>query len=182
MKAAFFSAKELFMLKYAVNEFVVYGADGICEITEICRRKFGRQFIEYYTLKPVYDEKSAIYIPVDNEKLVAKMNRVMSKNELTELISSLPQKADIWVDDDRERQEKYKNVIGNGNREELFILIRTIYRKQRELIQKGKKLHAADERALKDAQKLLHEELAHVFGIDRADVTEFIKEKLNTAE
>lgn len=166
-------------MKYAVNEFVVYGSDGICEVAEICKKKFGRQTVEYYMLKPVYDVRSAIYIPVDSENLVAKMHRVMTKDELEALVESLPQKEDIWPENDRERQDKYKAVIGSGNREELFILIRTVYRKQRELMSIGKKLHAADERALKDAQKLLYEELAHVLGISRGEVLGYIKEKLN---
>lgn len=166
-------------MKHAVNEFVVYGADGICEITEICKRKFGRQYIDYYTLKPVYDDKSAIYIPVDNEKLVEKMRRVMSKQELFDLIASLPEKGDLWIEDDRERQEKYKTIIGNGNREELFVLIKTLFEKRRELAEIGRKLHVADERALRDAQKLLHEELAHILGIDRSKVVDFISEQLN---
>ena len=53
---------------------------------------------------------------------------------------------------------------------------------KRKLLEKKKKLHAADERFLKEAEKMLFEELAYVFGITVEEVLPLIiKRKEKTA-
>lgn len=54
---------------YAVNDTVMYGQSGICKITEICDRKFGRETLKYYVLRPVYGNNTVIYCPVDSDKV-----------------------------------------------------------------------------------------------------------------
>ena len=56
-------------------------------------------------------------------------------------------------------------------------MTRNLYLHQIDLLEQGKKLHAADERFLKDAEKMLFEELAYVFGITVSEVLPMIIEK-----
>ena len=77
------------MLK--VGEKVLYGAAGACTITEICKKRFGdAEEREYYVLVPIHDSRSTLYVPLDNEKLRAKMKKLLSAEEIEALIDSMP--------------------------------------------------------------------------------------------
>ena len=66
---------------YSVNEKIHYGGSGVCVIQEIATMRFGRTREKYYVLKPVYQNSSVIYVPVENEALVSKMRPVLSREE-----------------------------------------------------------------------------------------------------
>ena len=40
-------------MEYQINDTVMYGADGVCIISEITERKIGTEIHKYYILKPV---------------------------------------------------------------------------------------------------------------------------------
>ena len=58
------------MQKYKIGDFVLYGYSGACEIVEIGPLSFGGNNRDYYSLKPVYDERDTIYVPVDKGKRI----------------------------------------------------------------------------------------------------------------
>ena len=68
---------------YHVEDAVLYGSDGICRISEIVTRDFGGAPVEYYVLKPIRQEASTIYVPVNNEALVHKMRHVLPEEPST---------------------------------------------------------------------------------------------------
>lgn len=45
---------------YSIGEIVLYGSNGVCEITEITTKKIGKDSIEYYVLKPVCSDSSTL--------------------------------------------------------------------------------------------------------------------------
>lgn len=45
---------------YSIGEVVLYGSNGVCEITEITTKKIGKDSIEYYVLKPVCSDSSTL--------------------------------------------------------------------------------------------------------------------------
>ena len=55
---------------YSIGEVVLYGSNGVCEITEITTKKIGKDSIEYYVLKPVCSDSSTLFVPTQNEMLV----------------------------------------------------------------------------------------------------------------
>ncbi len=163
---------------YHVNDIVLYGMQGVCTIEEISEMCFGKNSDEYYVLRPVYDDKSTIFVPMHNESLTGKMRAVLSAQEIFELINAMPDEDQIWIENDAERKEEYKSILVNGTRDELIKLIKTLYLRKQELKQKGKKLHVADEHFLKEAEKLLYEEFAHVLKIKREQVLPFIMKQI----
>ncbi len=165
-------------MNFSVGDTILYGTNGVCKITDITEEKFNYETHKYYVLKPVFDENATVYIPFDNEKLISKMKRIISEEEINELIKSLKGKEIEWIDNENKRKEKFKNIIYNGDREELMILIRTIYLHQEDLVKNGKKLHIMDERFLKDAEKLIYDEFSLVLNINREDVVPFILERM----
>ncbi len=163
---------------FQVNDTVLYGSQSVCTVTEICEKKIGNEKYLYYALKPVFDNKSTIYVPCQNPKLVEKMRRILSAAEIRELIDSIAYDTLEWIPEDSERKEKYGEIIHSGDRRQLMLLISTLYRLKLKQKEQGKKFHAVDEQLLDRAQKLLHEEFAYVLNITPQEVPPFIAKQL----
>lgn len=170
------------MTKFEVNDSVLYGAEGVCRIADICEQDFMGTQAQYYVLKPVYNAGSTVFVPVENETLVAKMRRILSPDEIRGLIKTMPDEDTLWIDDDNTRRARYAEIVQNGDRAELVGLIKALYRRQQEQQAKGRKLHAADERYLREAEKVLYDEFAHVLRIKRDEVLPFIMEQIQVKE
>lgn len=111
---------------FKVNDYVVYSTTGVCKIIDIIREKnISDNDTDYYVLEPVYDKNLIIKTPVNNPKVL--MRNIITKDEILELIASMPEKESIWINDDRERNEKFKAVLKSLESEEWMNLIRTIY-------------------------------------------------------
>lgn len=164
---------------YQVNDMVIYGTAGVCRITDISEQSFGEQQVRYYILQPVYDSNSTVFVPVGNESLTSKMHRILSAEEIYDLIRTMPEEDPNWTDNEAVRRENYKDIIRSGDRREIIRMIKALYSRQQKLLQNGKKkLHASDERFLKEAERMLHEEFAHVLNIQRDQVLPFILEQI----
>ena len=72
---------------YSIGEVVLYGSNGVCEITEITTKKIGKDSIEYYVLKPVCSDSSTLFVPTQNEMLVSRMRVVLSSDEIKDILS-----------------------------------------------------------------------------------------------
>lgn len=162
-----------------INDTILYGSYGICKIEDITKKTFNNTTVEYYVLKPAYDESSTIFIPTTNEALVKKMRRILSAEEVHALIKEIPSRPDIWIDDESERKQRFREIISNANRTELSSLIKTLYIHQQQQKSVGKKLRSGDERFFKEAEKLLNEEFAFVLNMDIEKVSPFILEQID---
>ena len=164
------------------NDTVLYGSQSVCVITEICEKKIGGERLQYYTLKPVFGNHDTIYIPCKNEALTKKMRRILSAEEIYALIDSLKNETLEWIANDAERKEKYSEIIREGDRKTLALLIRTLYLHKEAQKAAGKKFHIADEQLLTRAQKLLHEEFAYVLNLAPQDIPPFIAQQLDISQ
>lgn len=165
-------------MNYSIGDTVLYGSDGVCKIDGVSEKKIGRETFSYYILKPIYDEKSTIYVPVGNKKLIDKMKRILSECEIYAAIDEAKNSPAEWQSDDTARKEHFKEVIDSGSISEIIKLIRILYLRKRELAACGKKLRVTDEIILKECEKILFDEFALVLKIKRNQVQEFLAEKL----
>ena len=115
---------------FQVNDTILYGADGVCVIREIAKRTFSGRTQEYYVLEPIYGNQSTIYVPTHSEKLLAKMRRVLSAEEIYEMIRGMPGDELLWIEDENERKHAYGEIIRSGNRKAMIRLIKTLYLRQ----------------------------------------------------
>ena len=166
---------------FSKDDLVVYGSEGVCKIVDITLREFNGADKEYYILVPVGDIKSTVYVPVGNPKLEAKMHRILSSEEIMNLISEMPEQEEMWIDNESVRKATYQEVIKNGRHKELISLIKAVHRHQQELKTKGKKLHQSDARFFAEAQKMLHSEFSVVLNIKQEEVLPFIMNELDMA-
>lgn len=164
---------------FKVNDTVVYGSQGVCSVTEITEKKIGKELKKYLVLRPVYDERNTIFVPMDNEMLCARLHPVLSEGELNRIIDELPSAELIMIENESERKERYKAILSSGNRGDVSRMIKTLRRVRREKQQAGKKLHSSDEYFLKEAEKLLYGEMATVFHIQPDQVVPLIEKRLS---
>ncbi len=159
---------------FSVGERVVYGAIGVCEISDITLNELTGVMREYYILRPVDTDKSVIYVPTDNEKLTSRMRAVPSSKELHKLLSDLKDSKAEWIDNNLERNEKYHEILNNGDIKEIVKLTRTLHDRLQELSQNGRHLPKADERIYKDCSKLLCSEFSSILKLEQSQVLSLI--------
>lgn len=162
---------------YQINEAVLYGAN-VCRITGITEKEMGGTRSDYYVLTPVYDDRTVIYLPVENAMTTAKMRRILPVEEIDALISAMPEQSTIWIENDFIRKARYKEIISKGDRTELASMIKTLDERRESQREKNRKLLITDELAMKEAEKMLYEELAYVYNIKPDQVPLFILDKI----
>ncbi len=106
------------------------------------------------------------------------MRKILSAKQVYELINSIPDTNNLWIENEVQRKENFAQIIKNGDRAELVALVKTLYLKREEQQKSGKKLHIADQRFMDDAEKLLYEEFAFVLKIEPNQVVPFITKKI----
>ncbi len=161
------------------GDVFIYGTSGVCRIEDICIKDLGMMKKEYYILRPVYDERSILYIPTDSEKLAVRAKTLLTEKEVYEIADNVSEKYE-WVIDDKQRNEVFKNILEEGKSLDMAKLIYTLHCRKKELAQKSKKLRGADENILQRAEKLLYEEFAYVLGVKPEEVPDIIKNRANT--
>ncbi len=162
-------------MKYKINDMVHYGTDGVCCITGIVEKPFRDNMVKYYVLSPVFNSTSTIFVPMDNEVLVSeRMRYALSRDEVNGIIADISTEETIWIDNESERKLRYKEIIQSGNMREMIKLIKTLVTHQKKQREIGKKMHIADERFLKDAERLINNEFAAALGISPTDVFDYI--------
>ena len=159
---------------FKISDYVCYGATGVCQITETKKERISGVTKEYYVLKPVFNENSAVYVPMDSPVLVEKMKPVLSATEIKKLITNAKKRNDEWIINDFRRSEQFKETLKSGDRADIIEIIRMIYRRQKELISRGKHLHVSDERTRRDAQTPICSEIAFVKKITPDQALELI--------
>ena len=161
------------------GDYIVYGSSGVCKVEEIGPMDLtgSTKGKLYYTLSPVYSNKSRIYTPVDNAKIV--MRSVLSKEEAMVLIEKIPEIEPLWVNDEKKREELYQQRIKTCSFVEWIKIIKTLYLRRKSRMDNGKKLASVDERYLKIAEDSLYGELAIALGMEREEVEPFICDHIN---
>lgn len=167
---------------FTIGDTVIYGTQGVCRISDITEMKFAGETHKYYVLISANDNKSTAYVPIDNEKLVGKMKSVLTPEQIDELIDSIADTKTEWIDDDAARKEYCIAAIKSGNMHELIKIITMLYKHKKQLSESKKSLHSADERALREAEKLLNNEIAYSLEIKASDVTKYIQKRINSQD
>jgi len=157
---------------------VLYGSHGACTIIAVESMKFGKTRGKYFCLQPLEQPDSRYYVPADKEAALAKLSPLMSKEALLELLHSEEVRKNNWIQDESQRKLRYRELISSGDRAAILNMIYCLHRHKEAQAQAGKKFHQCDDGFLHDAQKLLNSEFSLVFGLESAQVPEFIKEEL----
>lgn len=161
-----------------INDKVLYGIHGVCTVVDCVTKRVGNKDMEYYVLKPMFDRGSTVFVPKNNEALVGKMKRIMSADEIYEMIRSMPEEDLLWIENESDRRRQFSEILGSGDRAQLVRLIKTLYVRQQRRIEQKKGLLLSDEKFMKDAERILYEEFAYVLQIERDQVLPFINRQI----
>lgn len=157
---------------------VLYGVHGICTIIGIEKRLVDHKRVEYYILEPVDQPDARFYVPTQNEGAVAKLRRILSKEQIDSLLSSDEARRDSWIADENTRKLRYRELIHSGDRTALVSMVGTLIRHKKKQQAAGKKFHLCDENFLRDAQKLLSTEFSMVLQIPAEEVGNYIQSRI----
>lgn len=160
---------------FEVGDYIICGSNGVCKVQEIGNNVPGAQEGRvYYTLASVYQKGMVVYTPVDNKKVV--MRPVLSKAEAEELIAGIKDIDMLWINDDKKREEAYKDALRSCDCKQLIGIIKNLYNRKQERIAAGKKNITNDEKYFKIAEDVLYEELAISLDISKEEVKRHIIE------
>lgn len=162
----------------SIGDTVLYGATGVCKIEALTEREIFGEKKSYFVLKPVSSVQSTVFVPADNEALLLKMHKILSREEILEIIDSVASLDDIWIEDEQKRRTRFSDIIHGGDRLQLMLLVRTLYNAQQKKREEGKRLHLMDERFMSEAERLLYDEFSAVLGISQSEVVPFIIERI----
>ena len=167
--------------KFAVNDYVIYGKSGLCQVIEIKTVHMANTKNEYYVLNSVNGNQVTIYVPCSNEVLMTKMRYPMTKDEIDSLLVSTKGQEIKWIDNNNERNEYFHSITESENYKDWLLIIGCLYIKKQEKLANGKHLSSHDENTLKLLEKLIQDEFCYSLQLDKDQVSQYIKEKLDIA-
>ena len=160
---------------FNIGDVLLYGAQGICKIDGIEAKQIGKEITDYYVLKPISNENTAVFVPVKNQALTAKMKSILTKTQAKNLIDSIATIDVIECLNENQKREQYKAILASGDREKLISLIKTIRSEQKLRRAAGKKLNLTDEQTLNKAEQIIFNELAFVLDTTTEELKNMLK-------
>jgi CarD family transcriptional regulator len=161
---------------FSVGDKVIYGSKIVCSFNGIEDKDFDNETRSYYVLKPIFENASTIFLPVDGCDIAGKLRRLLTIEEIYLSIKEISYENTMWADNANEREEQYKQLLAKDDHVIILKLIVTLYlRKER-----GEKLNKSDELTFKNAMQVLCDELAYILNLKNAQVFPFIFEEIKT--
>ena len=156
---------------FELGTYVSYRAEGVCVIVDIRTEAFNalEKSEEFYILAPLRDMNSVLYVPVNNEVLTARMQPLLCADDICALADELRNVKLEWIDESRARNSALREILAQGDRRTLVILVNTVSDRMARSAEKGRKVTAGDENMLRRAQKMLVDEFSTTSDISNVD-------------
>ena len=169
-------------MKYEIGDLVSKPVTGICKIEDILylNPQDERNNKLYYLMKPIEDEKEKIYVPVSNAD--SRLRLCMTKKMAWSLIKRIPEIPTAWVNNEKMREQNYKEAVKANEPEALVSIIKMIYQRNQKRLAQGKKCTATDARYFQTAENLLYMELGVALGKPKQEICEKIIEYINQSK
>ena len=164
------------------DQLIMCGGHGVCRVVSITGNPIDRldKVRKYYVLEPVFEKGSTVYTPVDNDKVV--MRRIMNKEEAEALAERITQIETVWIQEEKGREQMYKDAIRTYDCRSLVQIIKTLYLRKQDRLKEGKKVLSSDEQYLRKAEELLYSEMSLALSIPKENVESYIKEAVYKQE
>lgn len=163
---------------FKVGDMIVYGNTGVCTVEKIGKPELSgaSDDKDYYTLLPYYSKNSRIFTPCDNDKVV--MRPIISKKEAEALLEQIPEIGVLSIQDEKRREECYKETMKTCNCREFVSILKTIYYRKQTRLAEGKKVTASDERYFNMAEEKLFGELAIALGVEKSQLKTKVQKQI----
>ncbi len=161
------------------NERVFYLGVGVCIIEEIESKTVVGNTRDYYRLRSVDEtDRTLLFLPVDTAE--KKLRPLLDSSRVDRLLEEADSAPLSWIENDRERQQYFRQILKKGDQLELLRLIIALHRKREEKEQAGKRLWAVEEGILKEGEHQLHQELSYTLKIAQDEVAPYILKKISS--
>lgn len=157
---------------YKVGEYVIY-KHYVCKINSILKNYIASN--DYYDLTTVNDESLSIKVPTSNPTL---LKPLMSKSEIESLLKKIPYIKTINIENERNVDNIYKQLISSNNKEDLIKIIKTAYLRNAERKEQGKKEAEKDTTYLDIAESILYGEISVVLNMTIKQTKEYVIKKV----
>ena len=161
-------------MKYEIGDFVSKPVTGICKVEDILylnlQDKKDNKW--YYLMKPIEDEKEKIYVPVSNSD--SRLRLCLTKEEAWNLIKRIPEIPTAWTDNEKMREQNYKDAVKANDPEALVAIIKMIYQRKQKRLAEGKKCTATDAKYFQMAENLLYMKLGVAIGKPKQEICKTI--------
>lgn len=167
---------------FKIGEYIVYGHNGICKVEDITYLDMSGADKDrlYYVLLPVNTNGGKLYSPVDSNKI--KSRKMLTSEEANQLIDEIPKIEQLWVTNDKLREEQYKEAVKGCDCRQWIRIIKTLYLRKQERLAQGKKVTTIDEHYLKLAENQLYGELSVALGKKKGEMADFIAQRIGHLE
>lgn len=167
---------------FSKNDYVIYSTEGICRVEDIRPVSFDIPHMPseervYYVLSPLSKSGASVYMPIENEQLVAKMRHVLTKEEIDEAIDASAKKPLPDLSDRRRRTMIYKAVTDSMKCELVLLLVRALYERRQALALEGKRMAFSDSEMLARCELSVAAEFAFALGIEKSEVGTYIQNR-----
>lgn len=163
---------------YQIGDKVLYGMHGVCVVVDLEKRLIDRNLVEYLVLEPAGQTGSRYLVPAYNEAAMKKVHRILAKEEMESLLSSVEVRSGPWIQDEGQRKQCYRELIHSGDRMRLLQMVCSLYRYRVKQAASGKKFHMCDENFLRDAEKIICSELAITMEMTTNEAKQYLQNKL----
>ena len=163
-------------MKYEIGDLVSKPVTGICKIEDILylTPQDEKNNKLYYLMRPIEDAKDKIYVPVSNS--ASRLRLCLTKEEAWNLIKRIPEIPTAWINNEKMREQNYKEAVKANDPEALVAIIKMIYQRKQKRLAQGKKCTATDARYFQIAENLFYMELGAAIGKPKKEVCETIIE------
>lgn len=165
-----------------IGDTVVFGTEGIFTIERTTQEEVCGKTTDYYVLRSASKDNSTVYLPMNNPTLMSKAKPLITKEEIGDLLDKAADTEIYWVDNHKERKEKFNAILQSGDRTGIIALAGALYHKQQAQLAVHKKLNSSDERILREAEKIINTEFAFVLNITPDEAKQYIRDRIGTAK
>ena len=161
---------------YKIGQRVVYGVHGVCQIIDLQTQMVNRKKVEYYVLEPVSQSGSCFFVPSQSATALSKLRPILTREEIDHLLSTKQINDNVWIDDESQRKQYYRQLLVEGRCDDMLNMIRALHIHKQEQLSSGKKFHISDANFLKDAEKVVYSEFSIVLGIPYDQIETYIEQ------
>lgn len=161
-------------MKYEIGDYVSKPVTGVCRVEDILHLDMAgiKNDKLYYLLIPIDSQQEKIYVPVVTAD--SSLRACMTSEEAWKFIEHISEIEAIWIDNEKKREQKYKEAIKTNCPEALISVIKMIYQRKKMRLEQGKKSTASDERYFQIAEKLLYSELGLALKKPKQEICQLI--------
>ena len=169
-------------VKFKIGDMVSKPITGVCKVEDILYldSQGEKEDKLYYLLRPMEDDKEKIYVPVSSTG--SKLRLYLTKEEAWKMIEHIPEIEEAWTDNEKMREQKYKEAIRSNDPQALVSIIKMIYQRKQKRLAQGKKCTSTDTKYFQIAENLLYMELGAALDKPKQEICKTIIDFINKNE